>query len=252
MKNNEKHTNQEKPNPKKRVSWVKSIEDNEGKTPRLKKKPRIIAQDEEFIQAKNTLKDHFINKFKNGEYEGLKREWEDYLLKHSKIRELKELYGDDSEEVINEGKNIIGKLLCVDNCSILKWIVVNCNIDAFKLITEMSSMKYLQRMVHYDDYMAFRLFLKQNRIHEYAHEYNSLICVEGFKLFLNIDNNIVNIFWNCLNITDSIKSDFNTALKEMGLEHLIDDNKENIPQNHLNSFKYRILSTTAEATKINR
>ncbi|AIF82042.1 hypothetical protein I862_07440 [endosymbiont of Acanthamoeba sp. UWC8] len=252
MKNNEKHTNQEKPNSKKRVSWAESIEDNEGKTPRLKKKPRIIAQDEEFIQASNILRDYLINKFENGEYEEVKQRWSSYLTKHLKIKELTELYGENSMEVINEGKKIIGKLVCVDNCSILKWIVVNCNIDAFKLISEEASAKYLQRMVRYDDYMAFRLFLKQNRIHEYAHEYNSLICIEGFKLFLKIDNNIINIFWNCLNITDSIKSDFNTALKEMELKQLLDDNKENNSPNHTNSFTQRIFSTAAEATKITR
>ncbi|KIE04110.1 hypothetical protein NF27_JK00050 [Candidatus Jidaibacter acanthamoeba] len=252
MKNNEKHTNQENLNSKKRVSWADSIEDNEGKTLRAKKKAKVSPESQGSSPTQKSLKNYFAHMFSNGRYDEIRQEWESHIARHTRIIELKELYGDESEEVLKMGKNIIGKLLCLDNYSLLRWVTVNCDIEAFKLIAEMSSTKYLQRMVRYDDYMAFRLFVSSNRINENNHEYNSSECIEGFKLFLKTDNNVVNIFWNCLNITDSIKSDFNTALKEMGLGHLIDDNKENIPQNQLNSFKYRILSTAAEATKINR
>ncbi|AIF82046.1 hypothetical protein I862_07460 [endosymbiont of Acanthamoeba sp. UWC8] len=252
MKNNEKHTNQEKPNSKKRVSWAESIEDNEGKTLRVKKKPKVSREPESTSPAQKSLKNYFAQMFSNGHYDVIRQEWESHIARHTRIIELKEIYGDDSEEVLKMGKNIIGKLLCLDNYSLLRWVAANCNIEAFKLIAEMSSTKYLQRMVRYDDYMAFRLFVSSNRINENNHEYNSSECIEGFKLFLKIDNNVVNIFWNYLNITDSIKSDFNTALDEMGLGHLIDGNKENNSQTHANSFKQRIFSTAADGVKIIR
>ncbi|KIE06258.1 hypothetical protein NF27_AP00060 [Candidatus Jidaibacter acanthamoeba] len=252
MKNNEKHTNQEKPNSKKRVSWVDSIEDNEGRTLRVRKKAKVSHESESTSPAQKSLKNYFAQMFSNGHYDVIKQEWESHIARHTRIIELKELYGEDSEEVLKMGKNIIGKLLCLDNYSMLRWVTVNCDIEAFKLIAEMSATKYLQRMVRYDDYMAFRLFVSSNRINENNHEYNSSECIEGFKLFLKIDNNVVNIFWKCLNITDSIKSDFDQALKILGLEHLLIDNKENNSPNHINSFTQRIFNTAADGVKITR
>ncbi|MBA8667946.1 hypothetical protein H1Q59_08610 [Holosporaceae bacterium 'Namur'] len=252
MKNNEKHTNQEKPNPKKRVSWVDSIEDNEGKTSRLKKKPRIFNESQGSSPAQKSLKNYFAQMFSDGCYDEIRQEWEGYIAKNPRIIELKELYGDDSKEVLKMGKNIIGKLLCLDNYSMLRWVTVNCDIEAFKLIADMSSTKYLQRMVRYDDYMVLRLFVNKAFVDEYKGTYESSKYIEGFKLFLNIDNNVSQAFFNCYNVTQDIKSDFNTALKEMGLKQLIDDNKENNSPNHKNLFTQRIFTTAAEATKLTR
>ncbi|KIE04189.1 hypothetical protein NF27_JF00670 [Candidatus Jidaibacter acanthamoeba] len=252
MKNNEKHTNQEQPNLKKRVSWADSIEDNEGKTLRLRKKAKVSHEPESTSPAQKSLKNYFAQMFSNGRYDVIRQEWENHIARHPRIIELKELYGEDSEEVFKMGKNIIGKLLCLDNYSMLRWVGANCNIEAFKLITEMSATKYLQRMVRYDDYMAFRLFIDRAFIDEYKATYESLKYIEGFKLFIEIDNNVINSLCKSLGITESIKADFNTALKELGLKQLIEDNKENNSPNHINSFTQRIFNTAADGVKITR
>lgn len=252
MRNKEEHISRQNLNPKKRVSWVESIKDNEGKTLRVKKKPKITSEDKEFIQASNILKNYLINKFKNGEYEEVKQRWANYLAKHPKIIELRELYGENSIKVINEGKRIIGKLACVDSCSVLRWVAINCDIEAFKLITEMSAMKYLQRMVRYDDYMAFELFVDRAFIDEYKGIYESSKYIEGFMLFMKIDNDIPHAFRNCYNVTKNIKADFDKALQELGLEHMLIDNKGNNLPNSTSAFTQRIFSTAAEATKITR
>ncbi|KIE04174.1 hypothetical protein NF27_JF00520 [Candidatus Jidaibacter acanthamoeba] len=203
---------------RKRVHWGEDSINNDEKPNIKKRRKSSLEERDKFLEQR------YIQDMKLGHYERLKEGWTRLANKTKKVLHAKAKYGEDSPEVLHAIKKGTSKLASINKFSLFTWAAANSDIKAMKLIKETTTDYYFKLNVYYEKYLAFKMFLTEQRANEGLGIYNRHDCIEGFKVFLTVTvEPLIDIMMMPHRSTPNMKRDFLVALEQLIREGAIEN-----------------------------